>query len=227
MAKVMTEDGAPNRYSVQDLSVGGALLTGGPPLRVGASVRVMLTIAGAAPLSVRADVVRQTFSSGRGLALGIAFVGLAPREQDVIREVVVRALGATARHDGPLRVVVVADRKGPIGPALERQLFQLGHRVLRVGTASEAMSLVADPETPVDAVFLDHSTGLALGLGFLRHLARRHPLIRRVLVVGHHAKGRDPVDTDLADATLRFPWESSALCAVIGQGAGTRGGRSS
>src|SRR5579859_6678825 len=82
------------RYAVGELSVGGALLRGSPPLAPSDPVRMMLYLGGGRPLVVDADVVRQ-FSSDRGEPVAaVTFRDLSPADEDAIQDGILRALEA-------------------------------------------------------------------------------------------------------------------------------------
>ncbi len=73
--------GEAQRYEVTNLSVGGLLLSGGPTIDVGAEIGVELFLAGAEPLQLRAEVVRQQARADGPPALGVAFVDTTPDDE--------------------------------------------------------------------------------------------------------------------------------------------------
>ncbi len=75
-------------YVVESLSVGGALLSGGPAIDVGAEVEVAFTIGDAEPIAVAAQVVRSDHAGG---AVGVAFVDPSEDAEALITEAVTNA----------------------------------------------------------------------------------------------------------------------------------------
>jgi hypothetical protein len=79
-----------NEYAVEDLSAGGALLTCGPPIRVGRNVRLVLRVLGFQPIAVDAKVLRRADGLRDGVA--VAFVDLEAAVEDLIQDVVLANL---------------------------------------------------------------------------------------------------------------------------------------
>jgi hypothetical protein len=80
-------------YEVANVSAGGALLIGGPQLRKGRSVRVLLMLTGLASIAVDAHVIRSRDDDG---TVAVRFDALDVGLEDLIQEVVLSAL--SGRH---------------------------------------------------------------------------------------------------------------------------------
>ena len=91
-AVVLTDGSLPVHYPVDDLSVGGALLRGAPPLSTRSAIRLALYLGGNEPLLIDAEPVRHKRRAGTGSALAVAFRSLTPVEEDVIQDAILRAL---------------------------------------------------------------------------------------------------------------------------------------
>ena len=104
IAVVWIGDRGPLRYSVEDLSAGGALLVAGPKLRVGEELRVNLHIVGQPAIELQARVVRH--ADTQAPALGIAFLQLSAADEDTIQQAVLRALEAERRGESAGRLVI-------------------------------------------------------------------------------------------------------------------------
>src|SRR5262245_22625569 len=89
---LMPAIGGPVRYVVEDLSVGGALLRGSPPLRTQGVVRVVLYLRGCEPLLVDAEPVRQKRVGTSSSGIAIAFRHLTTTQEDVIQDAILNAL---------------------------------------------------------------------------------------------------------------------------------------
>jgi hypothetical protein len=86
--------GSPARYVVEDLSVGGAMLRGGPPLGTRDPVRLVLHLRGFEPILVDAAPVRQSREGGSASAIAVAFRRLTPVQEDIIQDAILKALEA-------------------------------------------------------------------------------------------------------------------------------------
>jgi hypothetical protein len=85
-------------YRVDDLAAGGALLSGGPPLRVGRRIRLLLELEGMRALGVDALVVRHTASHG----VALRFIDLDPALEDLIHDVILSALSGRRLRPLPM-----------------------------------------------------------------------------------------------------------------------------
>jgi c-di-GMP-binding flagellar brake protein YcgR len=92
IAIVWLEDRGPIRYFVEDLSAGGALLTGGPELPLGAKLGLTLHIDDEGLLEMDAEVVRK--AQARPPVVGVAFRNVSPADEDIIQQTALRALEA-------------------------------------------------------------------------------------------------------------------------------------
>lgn len=84
------------RFSVQNISAGGALVIGDTQLSFGLHVRVMMIAPQFGSLRLEADVVRVQ-AYGRGFAAGIAFRRPPLQIAQMIEEVVLNELAALER----------------------------------------------------------------------------------------------------------------------------------
>jgi CheY-like chemotaxis protein len=214
-AVVWTRGGGPMRYLVDNLSVGGALLTGGPLLAVGETLRITLQLDRRSIGPLCAEMVRHDGVSA--LAAGIAFVGLTVIEEDAIQEAILS--GLEAEHSGrrPLRALVV-DASVQVQKSLGRDLTSLGHNAIAAATPLEAMTRLQDPQAEFDVVLVDLCSGAVDGLEFLRYLAEHHPTARRVLMSGDVRPDQLKLArvTGQADDVLPKPWNRAVLARVMG-----------
>jgi len=94
-----------NEYAVEDLSAGGALLTCGPPIRVGRNVRLVLRVLGFAPIAVDAKVLRRADRPRDGVA--VAFIDVEAAVEDLIQDVVLASL--SGRRSRPVSEEIFVD----------------------------------------------------------------------------------------------------------------------
>ncbi len=78
--------------TVEDLSIGGALLRRGPVVSVGKVIRLTLHLADDNRLAIEALVVREAPEQGFGSAFAIAFRNLTAQDEDVLQDVILSAV---------------------------------------------------------------------------------------------------------------------------------------
>ncbi len=88
-----------HEYEIINLSAGGALLMGGPRLRPGREVRVVLGVAGLSAIAVDARVIR---SDERNEMVALSFVALEVGIEDLIQEIVLSALSGRRLRPLPM-----------------------------------------------------------------------------------------------------------------------------
>ena len=104
----MGEGGVTSHCLVEDLSAGGARISGNPTLTVGEHVRLLLQLPGRGPFSLHGSVVRRfgDHSNQQAAAFGISFKQ-APKRQSRSVEDTVAAL--QENNSGNESVVLVVD----------------------------------------------------------------------------------------------------------------------
>jgi CheY-like chemotaxis protein len=211
IAIVWSDERGPSRYLVEDMSAGGALLSGGPELPVGRKVGLSLHVAGEHLLDLQAEVVRDC--GPRGLA--IAFRAMTPAGEDTIQQTVLAALEAYRRGDCPARHVLVVDESELVCKSLQRDLTALGHRVVCAWTPEQIAARIHDPYVRYDIAVIDQSLGSTEGLELLREVAGLHPGVHRVLMSGSVSQSKLAQIMGKADGILPKPWSRRALLAVL------------
>lgn len=98
---VLWRGSGPTEYVAENLSAGGALLTGGPALVPGADVRVALPV-GSLMLHVQARVVHLRTNEHGAVGSAVRFIDLCPNVQDIIQSHVLAFLRQSAgrRNEG-------------------------------------------------------------------------------------------------------------------------------
>src|SRR6266481_5794442 len=81
--------------SVEDLSIGGALLRGPPEVALGLRTRLSLLFEGDEPLVIEAELVRWSRDEGSSGTLAVAFHDLSAGQEDLIQDVLLKALEAS------------------------------------------------------------------------------------------------------------------------------------
>lgn len=203
-------------YLVDNLSGGGALVTGGKMLPVGTRVAGVVEMAGEAPFELSGVVVRTQERSGRR-AFAVSFDTMNAMTMAVF-EIAIRR--CRARYgDGKPGYVLVLDGDGRCRRALARDFERLGKRCIGVSSPVNAISLLEAEEPLFDAVIIDlHLGGLTPeGVAFSEFLAENFPWVRRILISGElDCSEMDRAVRDgRAQRALRKPWSHEQLIAVI------------
>ena len=144
-AAVVIRDRVPlGLYLVENLSASGALLVGGPSLKPGEAVRVVLRVPRRRPLTVHAVVARD-HRDDEAPGVGVAFRQVPSDVQDAITELVTRGLQHRSAAEG--RTVLVAATDGQPRAALAAELTAWGHLVVTAVTP-RTDSQRGDPPAP-------------------------------------------------------------------------------
>ena len=209
VAMVGPRTGPAGRYSIEDVSLGGLCVRGGPRLAVGAAVSGTLCVPGMPPIPWRGRVVRVEDDRR---AAAVEFGALPGDSEDLIHDVALRALERI-----PIAAVIVVHRIPEVRHALSRSLRELGHRVIVAATPLEVLTWLATPATPIATVVVDIDLGLVPTHHLLRFIADTYPCIRRYVVADDDtlALAEMEVDQGNAEAMLRSPWLAPSSLALV------------
>ncbi len=94
---------SPVRYVVRDLSVGGALLQGGPPLSTADVIQMVLYLEGSDPLVIDARLAPRKARDGSDRGFAVAFQNLNAVQEDVIQDAILSALELLNGPDSRVR----------------------------------------------------------------------------------------------------------------------------
>lgn len=196
-------------YTVQDVSIGGCSLSGGPPRQVGEHVDVLLHLPHRAPLALSAQVRRRD-----SLSVGLKFEHTAPKAEDCIQDFVVETFSESTDSS---RVALVVEPRHSERQALVRTLRELGRRAIGVATALDAVQLLVEEAAHVDTVFIEALSDSLPSLELVEFLSHNHPRIRRVLI-GHQqelAASWVAQATGEVHALLETPCDPEAVHRVL------------
>jgi CheY-like chemotaxis protein len=203
-------------YIVENLSWGGTYLSGGPSIREGDEVKVVLELPHG-PVEVRGHVLRSE-AQARDSALAIRFdePGRRPREAiaAAVGEALVRAAEDLSVRPEP--TVLVVDDSMLVREALVRDLRCFGWEAACFSTPLDALSFLERPESRIRVALVDHA-GPSNGHELLSFLAEERPAIRRVLMSesGPDRRPADDAAPSHADAVLAKPWDHEALARTL------------
>lgn len=205
-------------YIVENLSLGGVYVSGGPAVRVGEDIKVILELP-RGPVEVRGKVLRSETGT-RDCTLAIRFEATARRTRDAIGSAVADALEAASRDASvrPEPTVLVVDDSLLVRESLTRDLRCAGWEVACFSTSLDALDFLDRPDSQIRVALID----LVWTRGnddLLRFLADERPRIRRVLMADRaRSPGRgEPLDdvAARADAVLPKPWNAEALATAL------------
>lgn len=204
-------------YVVNNLSAGGALLSGIEPLPIGASLHLDLRLPGRRPIGITGVVVRAQGSAADGSAsFAIAFREVGPDLHGVIQQAVTAALERSRAIAVP--VVLALSHPPPEPGGLERHLETLGRRLRSASTPLDALRLLQDPHGGVEVALVGLTFGRASGCEVLTFLAEHFPEVRRVFVASAIEAAK--LERDRAScpvhAILVEPWNREQLETALG-----------
>lgn len=178
-ATVLQRGGSLGRFTVQNLSAGGALLTGGHDVRASAPLRVLLELPGREPMTLGAHVKRRVVD-GNLVALAVAFRHITESSEDRIQDALLELIAATHRADHP--AVLVVDPSPDARAELVDRIRALDRRVLTAEAPLGALRILDDGSEHVDAVIVREAEGGA-PVELLEHVAESYANVRPVLYV--------------------------------------------
>lgn len=177
-AMLLQRGGAVGRFTVQNLSAGGALLTGAHDVARSAPLRVLLELPGGEALTVGAHVKRRAVE-GDLVALAVAFRHITEASEDRIQDALLALLDRAHRKDHP--AVVVVDSEPGARAAMAARIRGFGRRVLTAEAPLGALTILDNPEEHVDALVARE--GFAPGHELLEFVAGSYEDVQPFLLV--------------------------------------------
>jgi len=211
-AAVRTRAGLVSTYAVNDVSLGGALLSGAPVIARGSKVDVVIRCVGSPPMCVAGRVVRHSATRRARPRWAIRFRDIPAEAEDAIHDLSVATL-----ERGPS--VLVVDRSDQANAELAAEVRQAGLRPLTASTPLEAIELLHRNAGQVVSAVIGRVSDPDGWLGLLELLREEFPAVRRVAWVG--SAGRFPrraarPAASPADAVLFGKWDRASLTRALG-----------
>lgn len=179
-ATIVSRGETVGRFTVQNLSAGGALLIGGHDVPRAAPCRVLLELPSGESIAVGAWVRRRAVHGGL-VALAISFRHSSPASEDRIQDAILGMLDRHRKSEHP--AVLVVDSSPAERHALVVQLCELGHRAIGCAAPLEAIRRLDDPDDHVRAVLVRDAAGARPGVELLELVADTYADVRPILLV--------------------------------------------
>lgn len=182
-ASCAAEGGVGATYAVQDVSIGGAFVSGEAALAPGTAIDMVLSVCGQRFAAARGQVVRAVPGPDGGAGLGIAFEALEARARDATEK-----LAQDARASPP--IALVAGGGVSSGPA--RVVRAIGYSVITAKTPLEVIYHLEHGPESVATVVIGSDLGGCRGLELASFLADAYPFVGLVVVAPPRAQGPAP-----------------------------------
>lgn len=174
-ATLLQRGGQVGRFTVQNLSAGGALLTGASDVARSAPLRVLLELPDGEALTLGARVLRRAKAGGL-VALAVAFRHISAASEDRIQDALLALIDRAHRIEHP--AVLVVDASPEVRAALAAHVIAIGRRVLTAEAPLGALRILDDPDEHVGALLACEPS-----LELLEHVAESYEDVRPFLLV--------------------------------------------
>ncbi len=176
-ATLMSRDRPVGRYTVQNLSAAGALLTGAHRVDPDEPCWLLLDLPDR-PISVGARVRRQV-DTGAVVAIAVELVHVSEASEDLIQDAVLGLLDSRFRREHP--AVLVVDPDASRREVLRQSLQRGGRRAIECEAPLSAMQALSDPHEHIYAVVMRDGPGAHPEL--LQWVAETRSDVRPILVI--------------------------------------------
>ena len=203
-------------YIVENLSLGGVQLSGGPAIRLGEEIKLILELP-RGPIEVRGPVLRSQ-ARARDAAIAVRFNMLSRRAREALGAAVGEALEEAARDSSmrPEPTVLVVDASLLESESLMRDIRRAGWEVACFSTSLDALDFLDRPASCIRVALID-LVGVNGGHDLFNFLAEEKPAIRRVLLSEEGRLGAQALASvaDRADGVLAKPWDLDSLTRTL------------
>jgi hypothetical protein len=197
-------------YCLENLSIGGCMLSRGPDCSLGEKVGVMLHVDGEAEIELPAKVVRhECLAAGGGAMIGLCFTDTDPLFEDRIQDLVMRSL----ERDQQSEVLVVHAQPERVSTLLD-SIRQVGQSVRSARTPRDAMEVLETGAERIHLAIVAPVVGTSSARDIVKLILRRFPHVQCVLLSRGGAERltraiRNAKPDDLS------PWSLTRLRRVI------------
>jgi hypothetical protein len=195
-------------YRLENLSIGGCMLSAGPECSLGDKVGVTLHVEGESDIELPAKVVRKEDAS-HGASVGLCFTDTDPLFEDRIQDLVMRTIEREQRNE----ILVVHAH-----PERVTQLFdsmrEVGQSIISARTPRDAYSILETAAERIRMAIVAPVVGTSHAKDIVKLILRRFPHVHCVLL---SRGGADRLVRAIRNASPeeQLPWSMPRLRKVI------------
>jgi hypothetical protein len=197
-------------YPLQNLSIGGCMLTAGPNCKLGDHVAVTLHVDGETDIELPAKVVRHEVAPD-GLHVGLCFTDHDPLFEDRIQDLVMRSIEREQRSE----ILIVHAHPERVTPLFDT-MRAVGQSTLLARTPRDAMEILETNAERVRMAIVAPIVGTSSARDIVKLILRRFPHVNCVLLSrGGATRLVRAIRSRLAKEDS--PWSLARLRKVIGK----------
>ncbi len=163
------------QYTLENISAGGAMVSGELDLRPGHLVHLLIDLATSDETMSLTGAVRRVRSNNNGVALAIAFPVLSPDQEDAIHDAVLRALLRRDARAARLPMLVFEPRRR-VREEIEAEIRSFGIPVTCVESLADAVRELEEEETEYGALVIHSVTHDPRAMEVVEFFARSEDL---------------------------------------------------
>jgi CheY-like chemotaxis protein len=197
-------------YRLENLSIGGCMLSRGPDCSLGDKVAVTLHVDGETEIELPAKVVRHE-RQGEGALIGLCFTDTDPRFEDRIQDLVIRSI----ERDQQGEVLVVHADPERVTQLLD-SIRETGQSVVAARTPRDAMSVLETSADRIHMAIIAPVVGTSTARDIVKLILRRFPHVHCVMLSRGGAERLTKAIKNARPEDIS-PWSLSRLRRVIGK----------
>jgi len=163
------------QYTLENISAGGAMVSGDRDLRPGHLVHLLIDLAAGEETMSLTGSVRRVRDKNNGVALAIAFPILSPDEEDAIHDAVLRALVRRDALAARLPLLVFEPRRR-VREEIESEIRSFGLPVSGVDSLADAVRELENEETEYGGLVIHSVTHDARSMDVVEFFTRSENL---------------------------------------------------
>jgi hypothetical protein len=196
-------------YRLENLSIGGCMLSRGPDCPLGDKVDVTLHVDGEEEIELPAKVVRHEHQ-GDCATIGLCFTDTDPLFEDRIQDLVMRSI----ERDQQGEVLLVHAQPERVSQLLDT-IHDVGQRVVSARTPREAFSILESDAERIHMAIVAPVVGTSTARDIVKSILRRFPHVQCVLLSRGGAERLTRAIRSSTPEDLTSPWSLSRLRRVI------------
>jgi hypothetical protein len=195
-------------YTLENLSIGGCMLSRGPDCPLGDRVDVTLHVDGEVEIELPAKVVRHEHQ-GAAATIGLCFTDTDPMFEDSIQDLVMRSI----ERDQRTEILVVHAHPERVTPLLDT-IRDVGQCVVSARTPRDALAVLESGADRIHMAIIAPVVGTSTARDIVKLILRRFPHVHCVLLSRGGAERLTRAIRSAAPQEVS-PWSLSRLRRVI------------